>query len=62
MRDLLGSQLRHELLVKLLQLVHRRLLCWPTDDEALGVGWTGLGDDMKVDVVDLLVGDPAVVL
>lgn len=41
-------------------MVHVGLLCWPSDDQ------TGLSvwfwDDVEVDVVNLLVGDSAVVL
>ena len=56
------SEFRHKLLVKLLELVHGRLLSRPTDDQTLRVSRGGLGDDMEMDMVDLLVSDTTVVL
>ena len=48
--------------MKLLELVHGRLLSRPTDDQTLRVSRGGLGDDMEMDMVDLLVSDTTVVL
>ena len=55
-------QFLYELVVKNLQVVHRRFLGGPTDDEALSVTGDRLGDDVEVDVVDLLVGNATVIL
>lgn len=37
-----------------LQFIHRDLLCWPADDEALVIAGCRLGDDVEMDVVDFL--------
>ena len=48
--------------MKCLQVVHGRLLGGPSDDEALVVVGRRLGNDVEMDMVDLLVGDATVVL
>ena len=55
-------QFLYELVMKSLQVVHGRLLDWPSDDEALVVAGRRLGNDVEMDMVDLLVGDATVVL
>ena len=48
--------------MKSLQVVHGWLLGGPSNDEALAVAGRRLGNDVEMDVVDLLVGDATVVL
>ena len=48
--------------MKLLELIHGRLLGRPADDEALCIACSWLGDNVEVDVIDFLVRDAPVVL
>ena len=48
--------------MQFLELVHGRLLGGPADDETLGIGCCRFGDNVEVDVVDLLMSDATVVL
>lgn len=48
--------------MQFLHFVLRGLLRGPADDKTFGVGFAGLGDNVEVDVGDLLVGNPAIVL
>ena len=59
---MLFLQFLYELIMKSLQVVHRRLLSRPTDYEALAITGGRLGDDVEMDVVDFLVGDATVIL
>ena len=59
---MLFLQFLYELIMKSLQVVHRRFLGGPTDDEALAITGGRLGDDVEVDVIDFLVSDAAVIL
>ena len=45
-----------------LKIVKGGLLRGPANDEALGVTGRGLGDDVEVDMVDLLMSDTTIVL
>ena len=56
------SQLRQKFCVEGLQLVHRGLLRRPADDETLSIARCGLGDDVEVDVVYLLMSNTTIVL
>lgn len=59
-RGILSSHLRLNLLKQLLQLIHISFLLRPLDSQALCLVW--LGDDVEMDVVNLLVSQTAVVL
>ncbi len=48
--------------MKSLQVVHGRLLGGPTDNKALSVAGSRLGDDVEMDMVDFLVRDATVIL
>ena len=48
--------------MKLLELIHGRLLGRPADDEALCIACSWLGDNVEVDVIDLLMSDTSIVL
>ena len=48
--------------MKLLQVIVVRLVSRPANDETFGVRGSRLGNNVEVYVIDLLVGDPSVVL
>ena len=48
--------------MQLLQLVLGNFVRRPANDETFVIGCSGLGDDMEMDMVDLLVSDTTVVL
>ena len=56
------SQLRQEFCVEGLQLVHRGLLRRPADDETLSIARCGLGNDVEVNVEDMLERNFSIVL
>ena len=62
MRRARPSELLHKLFVQGLKIVKGGLLRGPANDKTLGVAGRRLGDDVEVDVIDLLMRDLAVIL